>query len=58
MSLSGTGMLAIVTTPGEVVHVGDLDVNVQVSQRRKSIRLTVERDATLTAVIPLDGEPD
>jgi predicted metal-dependent hydrolase len=45
-------MLAIVTIPGEVVHVGDLDVNVQVSQHRKSIRLTVERDASLTAVIP------
>jgi predicted metal-dependent hydrolase len=45
-------MLAIMTPPAEVVHVGDLDVNVQVSERRKSIRLTVERDATLTAVIP------
>lgn len=44
------------TRPAEVVHVGDLDVNVRVSQRRKSIRLTVERDATLTAVIPSDTE--
>ena len=35
-----------------VVHVGDLDVKVQVSDRRRSIRLTVERDATVTAVIP------
>jgi predicted metal-dependent hydrolase len=36
----------------QVVHVGDLDVTIQVSDRRKSIRLTVERDATLVAVIP------
>jgi predicted metal-dependent hydrolase len=49
-------MLTIMTLPVEIVHVGDLDVNVRVSQRRKSIRLTVERDATLTAVIPLDTE--
>ena len=35
-----------------VVHVGDLDVKVKVSDRRRSIRLTVERDATVTAVIP------
>ena len=35
-----------------VVHVGDLDVHVRVSDRRRSIRLTVERDATVTAVIP------
>lgn len=45
-------MLALMTPPTEVVRVGDLDINVQVSERRKSIRLTVERDATLTAVIP------
>lgn len=37
--------------PG-ILRVGDLDVTVQVSDRRRSIRLTVERDATLTAVIP------
>jgi predicted metal-dependent hydrolase len=47
-------MLAIMTPPREVVHVGDLEFNIQVSQKRKSIRLTVERDATLTAVIPPD----
>ena len=35
-----------------ILRVGDLDVTVQVSDRRRSIRLTVERDATLTAVIP------
>jgi predicted metal-dependent hydrolase len=52
MNPSGSGMLAPVVTSGEVVHVGDLDVNVQVSERRKAIGLTVERDATLTAVIP------
>jgi predicted metal-dependent hydrolase len=36
----------------QIVHVGDLDVTLQVSDRRKSIRITVERDATLVAVIP------
>jgi predicted metal-dependent hydrolase len=35
-----------------ILRVGDLDVTVQVSDQRRSIRLTVERDATLTAVIP------
>jgi predicted metal-dependent hydrolase len=49
-------MLTVMAPPAEVVHVGDLDVNVRVSQRRKGIRLTVERDATLTAVIPPDTE--
>ncbi|MFG1876108.1 M48 family metallopeptidase [Sphaerisporangium sp. NPDC049003] len=37
--------------PG-VLHVGDLDVNVSVSERRRSVRLTVERDASVTAVVP------
>ncbi|MFZ0274919.1 MAG: SprT family zinc-dependent metalloprotease [Acidobacteriaceae bacterium] len=36
----------------QVIRVGDLDVQVRVSDRRRSIRLTVERDATVTAVIP------
>ncbi len=49
-------MLTIMAPPAAVVHVGDLDINVRVSQRRKSIRLTVERDATLTAVIPPNTE--
>lgn len=35
-----------------ILRVGDLDVTVQVSDRRRTIRLTVERDATLTATIP------
>lgn len=52
MSPSDSGMLSVASAPGEVVHIGDLAVNVQVSARRKSIGLTVERDATLTAVIP------
>jgi predicted metal-dependent hydrolase len=34
--------------------VGDLDVQVQMSTRRRSIQLTVERDATVTAVVPPD----
>ncbi|MFB9720498.1 M48 family metallopeptidase [Planobispora longispora] len=37
--------------PG-VVRVGDLEVAVSVSERRKSVRLTVERDASVTAVVP------
>jgi predicted metal-dependent hydrolase len=35
-----------------VMHVGDLDVHVTVSDRRRTVRLTVERDATLTAAVP------
>ena len=34
------------------MRVGDLDIHVQVSEKRRSIRLTIERDATVTAVIP------
>ncbi len=42
--------------PG-VVRVGDLHVRVQVSDRRRTVRLTVERDSSVTAVIPpgVDG---
>jgi predicted metal-dependent hydrolase len=35
-----------------VMHVGDLDVRVTVSDRRRTVRLTVERDATVTAAVP------
>ncbi len=35
-----------------VIHVGDLDVYVTVSERRRTVRLTVERDATVTAAVP------
>jgi predicted metal-dependent hydrolase len=35
-----------------VIHVGDLDVHVTVSDRRRTVRLTVERDATVTAAVP------
>jgi predicted metal-dependent hydrolase len=35
-----------------VMHVGDLDVHVTVSDRRRTVRLTVERDATITAAVP------
>lgn len=47
-------MMTTMTEPARagILRVGDLDVTVQVSGRRRSIRLTVERDATLTAVIP------
>jgi predicted metal-dependent hydrolase len=36
----------------QLLRVGDLDVNVRVSDRRRTVRLTVERDASITAVIP------
>jgi hypothetical protein len=35
-----------------VMRVGDLDIHVRVSDQRRTIRLTIERDATITAVIP------
>ena len=35
-----------------MLRIGDLDVHVTVSDRRRTVRLTVERDATVTAVIP------
>jgi predicted metal-dependent hydrolase len=35
-----------------VIHVGDLDIHVTVSERRRTVRLTVERDGTVTAAIP------
>jgi predicted metal-dependent hydrolase len=37
--------------PG-LLRVGDLDVHVTVSDRRRTVGLTVERDATVTAVVP------
>ncbi|MEU6582230.1 SprT family zinc-dependent metalloprotease [Nocardia sp. NPDC046763] len=36
----------------EVLQVGDLEVSVSVSNNRKNIRLTVERDSSVSAVIP------
>ncbi len=36
----------------QMMHVGDLDVTVKISDRRRTVRLTVERDATVTAIIP------
>ncbi|HWG62435.1 MAG TPA: SprT family zinc-dependent metalloprotease [Streptosporangiaceae bacterium] len=35
-----------------VMRVGELAVTVKVSDRRRSVGLTVERDATITAVVP------
>lgn len=45
------------TTPShahvpELIRVGDLDVRVRVSGRRRGVRLTVERDAAVTATVP------
>lgn len=45
-------MLVTVSDFPGVLRVGDLDVAVSVSDRRKSVRLTVERDASVTAVVP------
>lgn len=36
----------------QVLRIGHLDVHVTVSDRRRAVRLTVERDGTVTAVIP------
>ncbi|MFI8218716.1 M48 family metallopeptidase [Streptomyces sp. NPDC085932] len=45
-------MLVTVSDFSGVLRVGDLEVVVSVSDRRKSVRLTVERDASVTAVTP------
>jgi len=45
-------LVAVSDFPG-VLRVGDLEVAVSVSERRKSVRLTVERDASITAVVPV-----
>jgi predicted metal-dependent hydrolase len=50
-------MLTVMTTPAEVLHIGDLDVHVRVSDHRQNIRLTIERDATVTAVVPPQTDP-
>jgi predicted metal-dependent hydrolase len=42
----------IVGVEAGVMHVGELAVTVKVSDRRRSVGLTVERDATITAVVP------
>ncbi|WP_285701496.1 SprT family zinc-dependent metalloprotease [Actinomadura sp. NBRC 104412] len=34
------------------IQIGDLDVRVRVSDRRRHVRLTVERDAAVTATVP------
>lgn len=36
----------------DLVRVGDLDVHVRVSDYRRTVRLTVERDAVVTALVP------
>ncbi|MCT2589702.1 M48 family metallopeptidase [Streptomyces sp. N2-109] len=36
----------------EVLRVDDLDVQVRVSERRRGIRLTVERDSTVSVTVP------
>jgi predicted metal-dependent hydrolase len=45
-------MLVTVSEIPGVLRVGDLEVAVSVSDRRKNVRLTVERDASITAVVP------
>jgi predicted metal-dependent hydrolase len=44
-------LMTVSDFPG-LLHVGGLDVAVSVSPRRRSVRLTVERDASVTAVVP------
>jgi predicted metal-dependent hydrolase len=34
------------------MQVGDLDVHVRISEQRRTVRLTVERDAGVTALVP------
>lgn len=41
-----------------VMRVGDLDVHVTVSGQRQTVGLTVERDATVTAVVPPETDED
>jgi predicted metal-dependent hydrolase len=48
-------MLVTVSEP-EVVRIGDLDIRVSFSDRRRSVRLTVERDATVSAVLPTEAD--
>ncbi|MEU4323892.1 M48 family metallopeptidase [Nonomuraea dietziae] len=45
-------MLVTVSDMPGVLRVGDIEVAVSVSDRRKSVRLTVERDSSITAVVP------
>jgi predicted metal-dependent hydrolase len=40
----------------QVMRVGDLEVTVKVSDRRRTVGLTVERDASITAVVPPDTD--
>jgi predicted metal-dependent hydrolase len=52
-----TDMLATMrehaTAPGsDVLRVGDLSIHVQVSNQRRTVRLTVERDGSIIAVVP------
>jgi predicted metal-dependent hydrolase len=44
--------MAIVSDLPNVLRVGDLDVAVSISDRRKNIRLTVERDASVSVIVP------
>ncbi|WDQ02211.1 SprT family zinc-dependent metalloprotease [Micromonospora chalcea] len=45
-------MQVTTSRPPALLRIGDLDIAVTVSERRRSVRLTVERDASITAVIP------
>jgi len=50
-------MLVTMALPDSLT-VGDLDITVEVSDRRRSVRLTVERDASVTAVVPPQVDQD
>jgi predicted metal-dependent hydrolase len=46
-------MTSQATTPTSgSLRVDDLDIHVRVSERRRAVRLTVERDGSVTAVVP------
>lgn len=42
----------LITVEPQVLRIGDLDVTVEVSTRRRTLQLTVERDASISAQIP------
>ena len=48
----------IVAVEAQVLRIGDLDVTVKISDRRRSVGLTIERDATITAIVPPETNED
>ena len=48
----------IVAVEAQVMRIADLDVTVKISDRRRTVGLTVERDATITAIVPPETNED